>query len=191
MRTDQREPILVIANLFERDLPAFHGVATLAIGSELTAMNIGVTICARGADFFEDQAGVALGARNLGVHAAQGVAGLVVIELGIGADRFPACVTVTLLARSGDGPVRVGDLCLRTTDGGLSLLCGLLSGCAKKQRPNAGNDENEPARAPHRISPLHPRLRQGFRKARANAHHRVIPRTSDRPAEKRVLSADE
>jgi hypothetical protein len=44
-------------------------MATLAVGSELPPMNIGVTIGAASTDVFEDQAGVALRAAHILVHA--------------------------------------------------------------------------------------------------------------------------
>ena len=115
MCSDQREAVLVIADLIDRNLPAFDRVAALAIGAELPAMNVCVTVCAMRTDFTEDEIRVALRTRNFLVHAAQRIAGGVVIEFGIGADRLPAGVGMTLLAGNGNRAMRIGDLGLRTT----------------------------------------------------------------------------
>lgn len=70
VRTNQREAVLVIANLRKRSLPSPHRVAALAVGAELTAMDIGMAISASRAHILEHQAHMAFGARHLGVHAA-------------------------------------------------------------------------------------------------------------------------
>lgn len=101
-------------------------MAALAIGPELAAMNVGVAIGASGADVLEIQIGVALGASHLGMHAPQRVAGLVVIELRVGADGFPARVGVALLAGNRNGAVRIGDFGLRAADTGPRVLRRLL-----------------------------------------------------------------
>jgi len=73
----------MIANLLERRLPTFHRVATLAVGSELPAMNVGVAIGAARAHVLECQTEMALGACHLCMHAAQRIPGLVMIEFRI------------------------------------------------------------------------------------------------------------
>jgi hypothetical protein len=58
-------------------------MATLAVGSKLPPMDIGVTIGAASTDVFEDQAGVALRTAQLLMHAPQWISGLIVIEVWI------------------------------------------------------------------------------------------------------------
>jgi len=101
MRAHQRKTILVVADRIQCDVPALHRVAALAIGAELSAMNVGMAICAFGADILENHAGMALGAAHLLVHAAQWIAGAVVVELGVGPDRPPTGVGVAILAGNG------------------------------------------------------------------------------------------
>lgn len=74
MRANKREAILMVANLFERNLPAFHAMAALAIGAKLAAMNIRVAVGTLRANLFEDKIGVALCARHLCMHTAQRIA---------------------------------------------------------------------------------------------------------------------
>ena len=62
MRADQRETILVIPNILQRDLPTFDGVAIDAAGAELAPVDVGVAIGALGADLLEDHAGMTPGA---------------------------------------------------------------------------------------------------------------------------------
>jgi len=113
--THQWEPILMIAYVSERYLPTLDRVAALAVSTELAAMDISVAICAVSAYVCEYQAGVAPGASNFLMHATQGIASLIVIELRVGTDRFPIGIGVAILARSGDRPVRIRDLRLRAT----------------------------------------------------------------------------
>jgi len=101
MGADEREAIFVSAYRLQRHIPADHAVALLATGAKLPAMNIGVTVRAPRAYVAEYQLGMALGAIHLGVHAAQGIAGLVMVELRNRADRFPARLCMAILA--GDG----------------------------------------------------------------------------------------
>jgi hypothetical protein len=89
MRPNQRESVLVVLNRLQRNLPAFHRVAVRAIGSELAAMDVGVTIRTLRTYVFEYQAGVAVGAAHVLMHAAQRVSGQIVIEFGIGPYRLP------------------------------------------------------------------------------------------------------
>jgi hypothetical protein len=101
VRADQWKPILVILNVPVGDLPAFHGMATFAIRAELAAMDIRMTIGAMSTYILENKRGVALGAAYILVHSPQRIAGVVVIELGDGADRLPTRVRVTVLTRDG------------------------------------------------------------------------------------------
>jgi len=157
MRAHQRETILMIANLLERCLPTPHRVTALAVGSELPAMNVGVAIGAARAYVLERQAKVALGARHFCVHAAQRIAGLVMIELRIRANRFPTRVAVALHAGNRDWPVRVGNLGLRTSNAGPRIVGRLLQRRACKQREQSSGNHNEPAFSLHRSLRLFPR----------------------------------
>ena len=105
MRADQREPVLVVLDLLNVDLPTLHRVATLAICPKLAAMNVCMTLGALGAYLLEHHVCMALCAGDLRVHASQRVGSLVVIELGEGANRLPARVCVTVLTRDGEGSV--------------------------------------------------------------------------------------
>jgi hypothetical protein len=98
MRSYKRKAILVIANLFQRDLPALHRVATLAICAKLPAMDVGVTVGTAFAYVLEHETGVALRAAYFLMHATQWIPGVVVIEFRIGAYRLPTRVRVAILA---------------------------------------------------------------------------------------------
>ena len=105
MCADQWEPILVVLDLLNVDLPTLHRVAALAVSPKLAAMNVCMTLGALGAYLLEHHVCMALCAGNLRVHAPQRVGSLVVIELGEGANRLPTRVCVTVLTRDGEGPV--------------------------------------------------------------------------------------
>lgn len=100
MCSHQRESVLVLLNLLYRDLPSLHRVALFAIGSQLTAVDIGVAIRAPGAYVTEYWFGVALLAGDACMHAAQRKFRAVVIELGHGTDRFPTRNGMAILARN-------------------------------------------------------------------------------------------
>lgn len=108
MGADQWKAVLVVLNVFVGDLPAFDGVAVLAIGAKLAAVEVGVAVRAMRAYVMEYERRVAPGAADVFVHAAQGVTGVVVIELGDGADGLPTGVGVAVLAGNGEGAVRIG-----------------------------------------------------------------------------------
>lgn len=99
MGAQEREAIDVILELLRFDVPAVYGVALLAIGSELAAVDIRVTISAVLADIGEDGVDVAFAAFHFLVHAAQGVMGLVVIEFDDRANGPPTRGGVAILAR--------------------------------------------------------------------------------------------
>ena len=105
MRADERKAVLVILNVFVGDLPALHGMATITIGAELATMHVGVAIGAMRTYILEHEGRVALRAPHVLVHSPQRIAGVVVIELGEGADRLPTRVRVTVLTRDGEGSV--------------------------------------------------------------------------------------
>lgn len=89
MCADQREPILVVLDLLNVDLPTLHCVATLAVSPKLAAMNVCMTLGTLRAYLLEHHVRMTLCAGNLRVHAPQRVAGLIVIEFGDGANRLP------------------------------------------------------------------------------------------------------
>ena len=71
MRPSEREAVVMLLNLLDRNLPASNGVALLAAGPQLAPVNIRVAILAALADIGEDGLNVALSARHRGVHTAQ------------------------------------------------------------------------------------------------------------------------
>ena len=89
VRPDQRKSVLVRPQLAKTLLPASHGMATLAIGSELSAVDISVAVCATGSRLCENQTDVALRARDPFVQAPQRIARLVVVKLNDVAERLP------------------------------------------------------------------------------------------------------
>ena len=97
VRARQRETVVVLLNLLDRNLPSADGVALLAIRTQLTLVNVGVTVLAALPDVGKHRLDVALRARHILVQAPQRVASLVVIELGDGADRLPALGSVAIL----------------------------------------------------------------------------------------------
>ena len=70
VRSGEREPIIVVLNLLHCDCPAAHGVALLAIRSQLPPVDIGVTILAMLAHIIKDRLNVTLHAGHGLVHAA-------------------------------------------------------------------------------------------------------------------------
>ncbi|MDR3410945.1 MAG: hypothetical protein P4L87_08400 [Formivibrio sp.] len=116
MRANQRKAILMVTNVLQGDLPTLHGVATFAIGAELTAMDVGVAIRAVRAYVLEYETGVALRAGQLLMHSPQRITCLVVIEFGIGSNRLPTGVGMAVLTGYGEGPMRIGDFGLRAAN---------------------------------------------------------------------------
>jgi len=114
MGADERKAILVIANRIEGDIPSLYRVATLAIGSELAAMDVCVAVCTIGTYILENEAGVALRAAHFLVHPTERISGLIVVELGVGTDWFPTCVRMAVLARNVERAMGIGHLGLRT-----------------------------------------------------------------------------
>ena len=114
MGSGQREPVVVLLDLLDGYLPASDGMALFAIGPELTAVNIGMTVLTALSDIREHWLDVALDASHRLVHAAQGVLSLTVIEFRDSANRLPCARRVAILARHGQVSVRtmrpLGDL---------------------------------------------------------------------------------
>src|SRR5260370_14969691 len=87
---DQREPVLVLLDVLDGNLPSLDRMAVLAVGSELSAVDIGVAVSARVANVRKHQFCVALSARAHGrVHATQPIPGLAVIKIRQRTNWFP------------------------------------------------------------------------------------------------------
>lgn len=97
----QRETIVVLLHIFYCDGPSADGVALFAIRAQLTLVNIGMAVLAALTDAGENHLHVTLDASDAGVHAAQRIACLVVVELRNCSDRLPAIRGVAVLARHG------------------------------------------------------------------------------------------
>lgn len=126
VRADQREAILVLLHLLDRDVPSLHGVALLAARAKLTAMNVSVAVGALRAHVSKDHLGMALGASHTFMHTAQRKLGLVVIKLRHVADRLPTRRSVTILA----GKIQTA---MWTARRGIGLVCCLLRRRDRKQ----------------------------------------------------------
>jgi hypothetical protein len=70
MRSKERESVVVLLHLLNRDLPSPHGVALLAVCSHLPLMNVGVAILAGFSDAGKDRLHVALCAGYGSMHSA-------------------------------------------------------------------------------------------------------------------------
>lgn len=99
VRARQREAVVVLLDLLDRNLPPADRVALLAIRSQLPSVNVRVTILASLSDFGEYRLDVTLRAGHRLVHAAQRVSRLIVIEFGNRADGSPSICRVAVLAR--------------------------------------------------------------------------------------------
>lgn len=150
VRTDKRETILVIADLLERYLPALDRVAIFAVSAKLAPVDVCMAIGAVSADVLKDQARVTPCAGNVCVHSAQGVTGLVVVELGVRPNGFPTGVGMAFLARSREGAVGIGYFCLWTAHTGPRAIGWLLHRSTRKQGHETNHNRSEPARAFHR-----------------------------------------
>ncbi len=97
----------MLIDVVDRNLPAIHAVAEVALGAVFSTVQVCVTILALPADIGEHGIDMAFLAEHLGVHAAQGICRLVVIELGILADGHPGGRRMAILARGFQRTVRV------------------------------------------------------------------------------------
>lgn len=88
----------MLVDLANSHRPSLHRVTLLAIGPELTLVNVGVAVRASLAHVGENGLQVTLCAGHLLVQAAQWELGLTVIEFGDGANRFPSSRRVAVLA---------------------------------------------------------------------------------------------
>ena len=175
MRSDQWKAVLVIANCIQRDIPALHRVAALAIGAELTAMNVGVAIGAFGAYILKDHTGMALAATDLLVHPAQRIACSVVVKLGVGPDRFPTRVGVAVLTGNRQRAMRVGYLGLRAAHTWPRVLRWLL----RRQTNHEWKQRNPQTKEP--TSPVHLLLHVSFAALHAgpNPGAECVPRSAN------------
>ncbi len=107
MRTNQGKAILVIANRLHRNSPALDRVTRFAIGSELAAMQVCMTIRAFLADVRKHQLYVALRTSYFFMHAAQRILCAVVIKFRNAADWPPAQRCVAIFAGNVQRAVRV------------------------------------------------------------------------------------
>ena len=117
MRAHQWKTVFMPADGLNCNVPAFDGMARIAIRTELPAMNVGMAIRALLADIGEHQFDVALRALHLLVHALQRIVRLVVVKLWNTADGFPTERRVAVFARNVQSrAVRISSdrfLCLR------------------------------------------------------------------------------
>ena len=99
VRPNQREAILVLVDVVDRDLPPCIAMAQVALRAVLAPMNIRVAVLALVASLREHQVGVTIRAADLRMQPAQRESRLTMIELGHRPDRLPALRSVAVLAR--------------------------------------------------------------------------------------------
>ena len=90
MRADERKAILMVTNRGYGNLPAFDGVAGFTIRAELAAVNVGMAIRTFLPHIRKNELHMALSTLHIFVHAAQRVAGFVVVKFRDTADGLPA-----------------------------------------------------------------------------------------------------
>lgn len=130
VRPEKRKAVIVTANLLHGDVPAGKGVALLAIGTELSAMDISVAIRAVFADVREHRLSVALDAFHFVVQAAQRVTCFAVIEFDVGAERSPSGGVMAVFAGNIEFSVRTTASPLLAGRGGTATRMA-----RKKQQP--------------------------------------------------------
>lgn len=96
--SNERKAIVVILDRVKVDLPTHDRVTAFAVGSELAAMNVRMAVRALLAHVLKDEICVALCTAHLDVHAAERISSLIVVELRIRTNRFPARVSMAILA---------------------------------------------------------------------------------------------
>ena len=133
MSARQRKAVVVLLDLLDRHLPAAHGVALLAVRSQLTLVNIGMAVLAAVSDVGEHWFDVALNAGHRLVHAAQRIARLIVIEFRNRADRPPSVGRVAVL--TGDIQIAV-----RTVSARRSLCLRVSRDCGQRQQQYCPTD---------------------------------------------------
>jgi hypothetical protein len=110
VRTHQRKAVIVVLNGPYGNIPAIDTVALFAARAHLATMNIGVALGALSSHIRKYWFGMALGTHHALVHAAQGKLGLVVIEFGNAADRFPSQRRMAIGAKHVQRSVRASGL---------------------------------------------------------------------------------
>ena len=88
----------MFTDVVHRDLPTSISMAEVTLRSIFAAVNIRVAVLALFADVGEDEIGVAIPARHLGVHSAQCKPRLAMFEFRDRANRGPPLWGVTILA---------------------------------------------------------------------------------------------
>ena len=106
VRSGQRKTVIVLLDLLNRNLPAPDRVAGLAIGSQLTLVNISMAVLAALSYVTKHRFYVALSAGDGLVHAAQRIACPVVVEFWNGSNRLPPACCMAILTRNSEVPVR-------------------------------------------------------------------------------------
>lgn len=106
VRADQREPVQVLVDLLNGDIPAFDRVALLAVCPHLPLVDVGVAIRALRAHVAKDRLDMALRAIHALVHAAQRIFRCVVIEFRNCSDGLPSTQGVTVLAWNAEASMR-------------------------------------------------------------------------------------
>ncbi len=129
MRSSQREAIIVLLHLLDRDLPSANRMALFAIRSKLALVNVRVAILTTLADIREHRFNVALHAGHRRVHAAERITGLIVVEFRDRPDRAPSAGSVAVLAGSGEVAVRT-----MRSSGGLRRSASQVSGKCPQHR---------------------------------------------------------
>jgi hypothetical protein len=124
MRANEGKAILVALDLLYRNHPSFNGVTRLAIGAQLTFMNVGMAIGTLGAYVGEDGLGVASGAAYALVHAAQWIAGAIVVKFRNRAKRFPTQRGMTILTWQVQISVRTAGLGVALSLSARRYACG-------------------------------------------------------------------
>lgn len=106
MRPQEREAILVVLHVLNRDAPALHRVAFLAAASKLSAVQVRMAIHAFRSNAREDRIRVAGIAIQLCVRATEWERRFLVAEFGKAADRLPPRLRMAALAAKLEIPVR-------------------------------------------------------------------------------------
>ena len=98
MSADQGKTVLMFVDVVNRNLPAVGIVAECALSSVLSPMQIRVTVLTLHRRVAENESLMAIGALHFRVPSAQRELGVRMVELQLGAKRFPALGRMTLLA---------------------------------------------------------------------------------------------
>ena len=105
VRPNQREAILVLIDVVDRNLPPGVAVARVALRSIPPPVDIGVAVLALVVRLGEDQVGMAIRAADFRMHPAQRKTCFGVIKLRNGSNRLPSLGRVAILARNIQGPM--------------------------------------------------------------------------------------